>query len=131
MHLPNIQKIILISFICVGTANCSSLDKTTQPVDTKQAMDLLRKEIKLIIGDAKCSDDKQCKSLAMGAKACGGPISYEVYSSLNTDTEKLSSLGEQLKTLNKRYNKEEGLMSDCMMVMPPRVGCLDKICQKK
>ena len=130
MRLSFFQKIILMSIVCVSTATCASLEKAQMhSSSTKQQMKNTQKEINQIIDVAKCTDSKQCKSLAIGAKACGGPQSYQIYSTLKTDVEKLITLGEQLKLLNKRYIKEEGLMSDCMMVMPPAVACLNNRCQ--
>lgn len=130
MQISFIQQIALLSILCVGTANCSSINKTPiEEPNTKQKMDLVLTQIKQLIGEASCTDSKQCASLAIGAKACGGPRSYRVYSTLNTDTQKLIDLGQQYKSLNKRYNKESGLMSDCMMVMPPVVSCVKKTCQ--
>ena len=38
-----------------------------------------------LIGDATCERDEQCRTLAFGAKACGGPQSYLAWSTLRTD----------------------------------------------
>lgn len=125
-----IQRILLLSFICVGTANCTTLEKPpSEGATTKQQMDQLMVQMTEIIGDANCTDNNQCANLAIGAKPCGGPSSYRVYSSLNTDTQKLADLAQRFKALNKRYNKESGLMSDCMMTMPPAIACIKNTCQ--
>jgi len=130
MRNPFFQQVILISFICVGTANCTSLEKPpTEGLTTKQKMDRVMTEMTQLIGDASCTDNKQCASLAIGAKPCGGPRSYRVYSTVNTDAQKLTELSQQFKSLNKQYNRESGLMSDCMMVMPPPVACINNTCQ--
>ena len=142
MHLSSFQNILLMSFIglsvCISTANCSNIDKSApQPLTTKQEMKQIQTEIKQLIGAAICTDNNQCKSLAIGAKACGGPVSYLAYSTLKTNVDKLTSLGVRLKGLHQRYNKEEGIMSDCMMVMPPAIACanntanntVEKTCQ--
>ena len=130
MHMPFIPQILLISLICVSTANCTSLEKPpSEGATTKQQMDQLKTQMTEMIGDASCTDNSQCASLAIGAKPCGGPYAYRVYSSLNTDTQKLTDLAQHYKMLNKRYNKESGLMSDCMMVMPPAVACIKNTCQ--
>lgn len=130
MQMPFFQQIILLSAICVGTANCTSLEKPpAEGSTTRQKMDQVMTQITQLIGNANCTDSTQCAALAIGAKPCGGPHSYRVYSTLNTDTQKLTQLSLQFKSLNKKYNKESGLMSDCMMVMPPPVACIKNTCQ--
>src|SRR4051812_47210296 len=42
-------------------------------------------EISAQIGDAACSADSQCRTLAIGKKPCGGPESYVAWSALRSD----------------------------------------------
>lgn len=93
-------------------------------------LEKIRNEIDTLIGSAKCSNNKQCQALAIGHKACGGPITYIPYSTENTDTKKLIKLSEKHQQKNKELNKVTGMMSDCRMVMQPTFICQDNRCQK-
>ncbi len=49
------------------------------------AADDATKELGRLIGDAACTRDAQCHTLAIGVSACGGPASYLAWSSLRSD----------------------------------------------
>ncbi|MDH5544027.1 MAG: hypothetical protein OEZ43_00450 [Gammaproteobacteria bacterium] len=97
--------------------------------ELKQEMHTSKIQIEKIIGDAICQTDEQCKSVAMGNKACGGPAFYLTYSQLNTDEKKLTSLAQHHQELARQYNQITGMMSDCMVVMPPPLKCVEQRCQ--
>ena len=107
-------------------------EKTETPTaeSLKAQLNALKTEIDTTIGSADCSNSKQCSALAIGHKACGGPMTYIPYSTENTDTTKLLELSEQHQQRNKELNQLTGMMSDCMMVMQPAFICRDNRCQK-
>src|SRR4051812_43410739 len=49
--------------------------------------------IHALVGTPSCTDDSQCRSLAIGARPCGGPESYLAYSTARTSEAELRALG--------------------------------------
>ena len=81
-----------------------------------------------LIDTSVCSEEDECRFIALGSKPCGGLWSYLVYST-SIDTTKLTTLVEEYNTLEKRINQECNRISDCMVAMPPqRLECQDNKC---
>jgi len=88
----------------------------------------LQKNIANLVADKSCDNGKQCQSIAYGAKACGGPTSYLIYSLKNTDAVKLSSEVKQYNQLMKEDNRRSDRISNCSMLIPPTLMCRDNQC---
>lgn len=80
-------------------------------------------EINELIGDAACSADTQCRTLAIGNRACGGPDAYLAWSTQKTDATTLQRAAE-------RYNRQPltgptagGRTSICTVVTDPGAVC--------
>ena len=56
----------------------------------------LARELRSLIGTAACSSDSQCRTVAVGAKPCGGPAGYWAWSTQDTDAERLQTISLQL-----------------------------------
>lgn len=84
-------------------------------------------EIKAKIGTASCEADSDCATLPIGHKACGGPTSYLVYSTKTAKADELEALARQQKDAA-RSAIPEGMVSNCMMEMPPKAVCQAKMC---
>lgn len=106
----------------VKPADPGSVD-TSAPgnTDPRRAATLadLRAEVMRMIGDAGCTDVSQCRTIAFGAKPCGGPWQYLVYSTQATDSTALAAAVNRYNTQEAALNKSEGRMSDCSVVSPP------------
>jgi hypothetical protein len=89
------------------------------PVDTGAAWRQLQAEI----GAARCDAPSQCKTLAVGDKACGGPERYVAFSSTASDPGRLARLAVQYTDASRRDNEREGLMSTCNIVPDPGATC--------
>lgn len=76
-----------------------------------------------------CDDDAQCRSIAFGAKPCGGPWKYLLYSTKETDVDTLRKQVETYNEQNRRYNEQSGIVSDCMLATPPKTACLEGMCR--
>ncbi|PTT91598.1 hypothetical protein DBR42_03525, partial [Pelomonas sp. HMWF004] len=81
------------------------------------------------IGPASCSSDAQCRTLPVGAKACGGPAGYWAWSVVGTDEARLRELGQRQAEAQKREIEASGLRSNCRMVTDPGVACVAGRCQ--
>lgn len=78
---------------------------------------------------AECTSDQQCRTVAMGAKSCGGPEGFMVYSTVNASPEKVNALAERYRKERVAENKASGMVSDCRMLMDPGAQCKAGSCQ--
>lgn len=92
-----------------------------EPGSRADSLAVLRAEILDRVGNAEASSEASCRSLPFGAKPCGGPWSYLVFSTETTDSAALASLVERYNAIQGRLNEEEGRISDCALVMEPRL----------
>ncbi len=87
-------------------------------------------EVETFAQNKACAGD-DCRVMAMGAKACGGPTRFIIYSLSKTDekilAEKVKTYTDFQKELNTKYNR----ISDCAMVLPPNVDCVNGLCTAK
>ncbi len=75
------------------------------------------------IGAASCDAPAQCKTLAVGAKACGGPESYLAYSTKTSDGAKLTALAARDAQARKKADARAGMVSTCSVVSDPGANC--------
>lgn len=101
--------------------------------ETNQNFDLvtLQGEKQLILdylSTFSCDENATCSSIAFGSKACGGPQEFLVFpSSVNLDY--LTEQVNNYNLLESAYNTTYGIVSDCMVVMPPEnIDCIDGVC---
>ncbi len=81
------------------------------------------------VGDAVCSSDTQCQTLAIGAKACGGPARWLAWSSATAARPaQLSAWSVELATLQRSRFQASGMMSTCSIVPDPGAVCLAGRC---
>jgi len=86
-----------------------------------------------ICGEAQttgCQDGASCDYIPVGNKPCGGPQRYLVYCAATTDAETLEALASEHEALERQYNEEQGLASDCSVPNEPVLGigegeCID------
>ena len=88
----------------------------------ERQLDALRVEIDEEIGEAEASDVAACRTLPLGAKPCGGPWEFLVYSVEASDSTRLAELAAEYDSLDAERNRACELVSDCMMLMPPDVA---------
>ena len=93
------------------------------PVDTTSARPGPGASVEALIGDAACDSDAQCHTIAVGAKACGGPQRYLAWSSRRTDGATLRSTAEREALAARAKAESSGLMSNCAMVKDPGAYC--------
>lgn len=79
--------------------------------------------------DSPCSSSSVCRTIAFGAKACGGPQRYLIYSTSATDSARLYREVARYNEAERKRNREEGRMSDCMAVVRPQVSCISGQCR--
>jgi hypothetical protein len=101
----------------------------------KTPQDLARDELRAMeeqidrrIGTAACVSDAECRTVAFGAKPCGGPWTYKVYSTRDTDTVALLREIGSYAAKNVELNRKYGWTSDCSLASEPGVACREGRC---
>lgn len=102
--------------------------KVTVGLD-KTELKALHNDIVQLAGKAQATEVAQCRVVGVGAKACGGPQSYLVYSTLDGKETELLQKVERYNALMRMQNEQQGLMSDCAMVPEPGVVLVNGFCQ--
>jgi hypothetical protein len=77
-------------------------------------------DIAVVVG-TEARQESSCRSMPIGAKPCGGPWSYIVYSVTSTNEAELRSLVASFNHYQARLNRKKGMMSTCDYVMPPPI----------
>lgn len=86
-------------------------------------------DIRRQIGTPTCSDNAQCRTLPVGAMACGGPQEYLPYSTQKSDANALRALSERSYTETKAALTASGMVSTCMLKADPGALCVAGTCQ--
>lgn len=103
---------------------CAATPAPSKPASTET----LSRQIREAVGDAACTANDQCKTIAIGHKACGGPETYMVWSTAVTDGAKLRSLAEAYTQARKSESEQSGRVSDCALVTDPGARCEARRC---
>ncbi len=131
LTILNISTISLLLVACPSESNSDKSDKAASYAATEDGLKSMHNEIYELIKDKSCQQDSDCAIVGLGARACGGPDSYAVYSKANIDAEQLESMTKQLESLHKTYNQENQIMSICMMEPKPGFACINNQCKTK
>ena len=99
------------------------LEKVSQEV-----LNSLRADMSSIEKNNECDSNAQCKVIAAGSRACGGPSHYMLYSTKNTSDEKAKSIADKLTKYESIYNAQTGMQSICAMLTKPVTQCMNTKC---
>ena len=126
------QKFSLLMVLAVlACCACSAVTPDTVPAPVTApapSADLLP-QIRALIGTAACTDNAQCHTLPLGARACGGPQSYLPWSSAHTDGAALRALGQRYQEQQRAQDAAAGMLSDCRFIADPGAQCRAGTCQ--
>jgi hypothetical protein len=75
-----------------------------------------------------CTTDAECHSVAIGAKACGGPTGYRAYSSRTVSTASVDALAQHERDLAGQAARESHQVSTCFMLADPGAHCKQSRC---
>ena len=103
-------------------------DNGNSTLITDGSLEELEQEIKAMIEPPLASSAAQCRTIAFGAKACGGPHTYLVYSTARTNEGRLRNLVNAYNRRDAERNESLGLVSDCKLVSPPPVTLVGGQC---
>ena len=112
----------------LALAACAKNPTAPTVVYDRPSLDARYKAVADMIALPVCSISSHCSSVAVGAKPCGGPWRYLVYSHLNVDERELRRRADELFSFEREYNMRNGIASDCSFVRAPVPGCVDNMC---
>ena len=119
----------LVLVLLFGCAACTTQAQSPVKPAPAPAQAGTLGEIRALIGTAACRDAAQCRTLPVGARACGGPQGYLAYSTAQTDESALRALGERYKAERQAQIAASGEMSDCRFIPDPGAVCSAGTCQ--
>jgi hypothetical protein len=70
----------------------------------------------------------ECRSVAVGGKACGGPTQYRAYSAQHADPQAVEELARQERELAQAAARASGRVSNCLMLADPGARCVKGQC---
>jgi hypothetical protein len=91
----------------------------TVPADEAALLERIRAEI----GEARCSGDAQCRTLAIGHKACGGPQQWWAWSTAHAQADRLQAWSDELAELQRKRQEAAGMASNCQYIADPGAVC--------
>ena len=110
--------VIAGSLVACGDSDPVAGDQRTEEGDRTQLAEM-RREMDALVGDAAGASIDDCRYLGLGAKPCGGPWEYVIYSVSSTDsvalTERLTAYNAFEAEMNERYE----YASDCSVPNEP------------
>ncbi|WP_145758382.1 hypothetical protein [Sediminicola sp. YIK13] len=109
----------MISCICLSMLSCSITQDTNSGEEEAIELSNMLARINEIANSEKCVNADEWRYTSFGSKPCGGPYGYIAYSS-KIDTIAFLKLVEEHKSAQKKYNEEQGIMSDCSVPAEPR-----------
>ncbi|OQW48482.1 MAG: hypothetical protein A4S09_04700 [Proteobacteria bacterium SG_bin7] len=124
--------LILLGIVILGIAssfqNCADGPRSIINRDRDRDLKSTQDRIDEIVASDFCQTDIECKAIAFGVKACGGPRSYLVHS----QTANFSEL-EQLVNVWNDYEREQnvknGVISTCEFLLEPtNLRCVNSKC---
>ena len=118
---------LAIALAVTGACATSAAPPPAQPAQEQPSVKPAD-ELRALVGDASCSDNAQCRTIAWGSKACGGPQTYVAYSTVRTDAAKLEALAKRHAEAQARDNEASGRVSNCMLVTDPGAQCVAGQC---
>ena len=81
-----------------------------------------------LTGASACTVDTECHSVAVGAKACGGPTGYRAYSSKTVSSASVDALAQRQRDLAAQAARESHQVSTCYMLADPGAHCQQNKC---
>ena len=75
-----------------------------------------------------CTADAECHSVAVGARACGGPTGYRAYSSRTVSTASVEALAQHEREVAAQAARDSHQVSPCLMLADPGARCQQNKC---
>lgn len=89
----------------------------------------LDNQIRTMVGTARADSADQCRMVAVGKRACGGPEYYMAYSTKVTDEKALQKLVDEYTQLRIEHINSTQEMSTCEMIPEPQLSLENGVCR--
>ncbi|MCQ8880101.1 hypothetical protein NQT69_19050 [Pseudoalteromonas shioyasakiensis] len=106
-----------------------AIDSQSETI-SKDSIQAAHAQLKSLTADLSCDTSAQCQVLPVGSRACGGPSSYLVFSTKNSDSEKVEQIAKRITSLESQLNAQTGMMSICQHLTAPAAQCSSNKCVK-
>lgn len=106
---------------------CEIVSDSDRSIPEEHLYDEIMKEI----GTPTATSLSSCKFIPFGAKACGGPAGYGIYSTEKSDVARLERLVAQFNELDAKRVRDEGGYSDCSIPPAPEIELVGGVCTRK
>ncbi len=126
--MTTIRRVAFAAAVALAPVACEKNPTAPTVVYDRLSLDARYKAVTEMIALPVCSASLQCSSIAIGAKPCGGPWRYLVYSPGNVNERELRRRTDDLFAFEREYNTRNGMASDCSVPRPPVPGCVDGMC---
>ena len=117
-----------IGIFVLSVALLSACQESFDEAGDRARLAEMRQEILDLAADPVCDDPADCRFIALGAKPCGGPWEYLVYSVASVDSVELAERVDVYNELNAELNLRYGWVSDCSVPPVPTLDCRDGRC---
>ncbi|WP_029269242.1 hypothetical protein [Flavobacterium sp. KJJ] len=119
----------ILTTLCLFFVSCSNdrIDNSDAKENDMQQLEKMYQEIVTLskVNSETCTDSKDWDFTAIGAKACGGPEKFIVYSKKINTAEFLAKV-KTYTDARVAFNVKWNIFSTCDIVSPPAgVGCVD------
>jgi hypothetical protein len=129
------QLLLILLLSCAGCSAVDSIPSAATPAlaapaelpDEDAASLLVR--IRNSIGSASCTQSTECKTVGVGARACGGPEGYLAYSTSVTPSAPLKSLAARHAARRRAAVSASGMVSTCNVIPDPGAACDQGLCR--
>lgn len=119
MNNSNLKLIWILICCSTLTLACKKDDQASE----QKKLEKMYAEIQSMAETSTCNGDQELKYIAVGSKACGGPVGYLAYSS-SINMLAFERSVAQYNQYQGNYNKKWNTVSDCAFLMPPkRITC--------
>ncbi len=127
----HILKFLILGLLLFISCAKKNIDSDAFAIADDQKLAQMGKDIEEFAKNKACSNGDDCRTMPIGAKACGGPTSYIIYALSKTDEKQLSEKIKQYTDFQKELNVKYNRTSDCLFLSPPTVDCLNGVCASK
>jgi hypothetical protein len=120
---------------CSGGASSTAAEAATSssaspPAAASESLPSVEARLDRMLSSAShCTADADCRSVAVGGKACGGPTGYRAYSTRLADPAAVEALARQESQLALQAEREAHGVSNCLFMADPGAHCEKQRCE--
>ena len=124
------MKTFLLIFSLLLSTQAFSQTRKTLEADYKAILALFEATKSLSKAQLGCQSSRDCKAIALGNRACGGPSDYLIASLLNNNFKEILTLAKVTQNIERRFNIDNQVVSICIVERAPTLECIENLCQE-